>query len=357
MLTSRYLKHKLTVCVLYMVFCLLSTTNYAQKNEFKIHTIAFYNLENLFDTINAPNVFDEYSPIMELKTKRSSAYQQKIKHMAYAISEIGKAHTGNAPAMIGICEVENRNVLEDLVATQILADKNYGIIHYDSPDARGIDVALLYRKHLFTPLYSKTYPLQLYDTKTQKPIKTRDQLVVSGQLDGELLHLIVNHWPSRRGGVTRSKFKRMKAARLNKYIIDSLQLAAPYAKILSLGDFNDNPIDTSIKHILETENKRQNLNLKALYNPFEELYRNGLGTTAYRDTWSLFDQILLSKPLLEKTYTSYRYYQSGIFNPNFLITALGKYKGYPFRSWNKSGFTKGYSDHFPVYVHLIKKIN
>lgn len=328
----------------------------AQDKKFKIHTVAFYNLENLFDTINDPTKFDEYSPMMELKANREEAYKQKIINMARVISEIGKDVTNNSPAILGVCEVENKEVLEDLVNDSTLLKKNYAIVHYDSPDIRGIDVALLYQKSLFTPINTSSYTLKIYDDTDGKRIYTRDQLLVSGKLEDDLIHIIVNHWPSRRGGEARSRPKRVAAAKLNKRIVDSLQAEDPYAKVFIMGDLNDGPINASVKDVLETERKRKKVRFKGLYNPFENFYRDGLGTTAYRDSWSLFDQIIISKPLLEKDYSSFRYYKAGIFNKNYLITTIGKYKGYPFRSWNYSGFSNGFSDHFPVYLYLIKEV-
>ncbi|PWH83701.1 endonuclease [Algibacter marinivivus] len=328
----------------------------AQDKKFKIHTIAFYNLENLFDTINDPVKFDDYSPIMELKANREAAYKLKIANMARVISEIGKDITNNTPAIVGVCEVENKQVLEDLVNDSLLVEKNYGIIHYDSPDSRGIDVAFLYQKSLFTPISSNTHELKIYDDQDGKRITTRDQLLVSGKLENDLIHVIVNHWPSRRGGEARSRPKRIAAAKLSKRIVDSLQTANPYAKVFIMGDMNDNPNNVSLKDALKTQRKRKRVSFKGLYNPFENYFRDGLGTTAYRDNWSLFDQIIISKPLLEKDYSSFRYYKAGIFNKNYLITTNGKYKGYPFRSWNDSGFSNGFSDHFPVYMYVIKEV-
>ena len=345
---------KLTLSV---IFLSAAINLNAQDKKFKIHTIAFYNLENLFDTINDPQKFDEYSPIMGLKTNREEAYQQKIRNMARVISEIGTSVTKNSPVILGVCEVENKSVLEDIVNDSLLIEKNYGIIHHDSPDARGIDVALLYQKKLFTPIKTNTYELKIYDDKDGKRITTRDQLVVSGQLENDLLNIIVNHWPSRRGGEARSRPKRMAAAKLNRRILDSIQNQDPYAKVFIMGDMNDNPNNPSLKDALRTQRKRKKVGFKGLYNPYEKFFRDGLGTTAYRDNWSLFDQIIISKPLLETDYSSFRYYKAGIFNKNYLITANGKYKGYPFRSWNDSGFSNGYSDHFPVYVYVIKEAN
>lgn len=347
----RIFKYTILLFILSLVL-----VSHAQDKKFKIHTIGFYNLENLFDTINDPLKFDEYSPIMELKTNRAEAYKKKVKNMARVISEIGKDVTHNTPAILGVCEVENRSVLEDVVNDSLLIEKDYGIVHRDSPDARGIDVALLYQKSLFTPTSFSTYKLKIFDDQDGKRITTRDQLLVSGELEGDVIHIIVNHWPSRRGGEARSRPKRVAAAKLNKRIVDSLQAESPYAKIIVMGDFNDNPNNTSIKNVLNTQRKRKKVGSKGLYNPFENFYRDGLGTTAYRDSWSLFDQIIISKPFLEKDYTSFKYYKAGIFNKNYLITSSGKYKGYPFRSWSNGGFSNGYSDHFPVYMYLVKEV-
>ena len=344
-------------CVLFIMFN-TSFVLYGQtKQVYNIHTIAFYNLENLFDTVNDTLKFDEYSPIMDIKTNRSVVYKKKVHNMARVISEIGFDVTHNTPAIIGVAEVETRKVLADVVNDTALVHKNYGIIHYPSPDIRGIDVALLYQKALFTPISSSSHELRLYDNTTQKRIYTRDQLLVSGELDGELLHLIVNHWPSRSGGEARSGYKRLAAARLTKYLTDSIQNKNPDAKIVIMGDFNDNPNNHSIKSILKAENDKTQLELKALYNPYAYLFKKGIGTTAYRDNWSLFDQILLTQPLLKKDFSSYRFYKAGIFNKHYLITKTGTYKGYPFRSWSNGGFSDGFSDHFPVYIYVIKGVD
>ena len=328
----------------------------SQKKKFKIHTIAFYNLENLFDTINDPNKFDEYSPMMELKTGRRAVYEKKVRNMAKVIADIGKADTNNSPALIGVSEVENKTVLEDLVNDSSLINKNYGIVHYDSPDARGIDVALLYQKSIFTPISSSKHGLKIYDDKTRKRIYTRDQLLVSGTIDKEFIHVIVNHWPSRRGGEERSRPKRVAAAKLSKHLVDSLQVNDPYAKVFIMGDLNDNPTNASIKKALNAKKDRKDVEFKGIYNPMETFYKNGVGTNAYRDNWNLFDQILITKPLLEKDYSSFRFYKAGIFNKSYLLHKDGKYKGYPFRSFSSGSFTNGYSDHLPSYVYIIKEI-
>lgn len=345
---------KLIVIVIFLV--VVHTLWSQDAKKFKIHTIGFYNLENLFDTINDPTKFDEASPIMELSIGRSEVYKKKVRNMARVISEIGADGSGNAPAILGVAEIENRSVLVDVVNDPLLIGIDYGIIHYDSPDNRGIDVGLIYQKTIFQPIHTSSHTLYIYDDITRKRVFTRDQLLVSGNLEGDLIHIIVNHWPSRSGGEERSRSKRIGAAKLNRRIIDSLQIMDPYAKIIVMGDFNDDPINESIKNIIKTKAERDHLELKDIYNPYENFYKSGLGTNAYWDAWSLFDQILMSQPLLDRDYSSFRFYKAFIYNRHYLTTKRGRYKGYPFRSFADSGFTGGFSDHFPVYIFLIKEV-
>ena len=342
--------------LLLIVFTSFFNVNAQDKKRFKIHTVAFYNLENLFDTINDPLKYDEASPIMELKANRSEIYKKKIKNMARVISNIGTDMVNNSPAVIGVCEIENRKVLEDLVNDPLLLSKDYGIVHFEGPDRRSIDVALLYQKALFQPVESSSHELLIYDDLTRKRVFTRDQLLVSGKLDGDLIYIIVNHWPSRSGGEARSRSKRVGAAKLNKRIIDSLQSINPYAKILTMGDLNDDPTNESVKKVLKAKKDKKKVPLKGIYNPFEKMFaEKGYGTTAYRDAWSLFDQIMVTKPLIETDYTAYRFWKACIYNKSYLSNKRGRWEGYPFRSFANGGFTNGFSDHFPVYVYLIKE--
>ncbi|MFC0603617.1 endonuclease/exonuclease/phosphatase family protein [Winogradskyella pulchriflava] len=349
-------KFNLTIIVIFLLA--LFNVNAQEKKKFKIHTVAFYNLENLFDTINDPIKYDEASPIMEMnEALRGEVYKNKVRNMARVVADIGSEDTNNTPALIGVSEVENRQVLVDLVNDPQLLHKDYGIIHYESPDKRGIDVALLYQKALFKPKDSSSHVLLIYDDLTRDRVYTRDQLLVSGELDGDLIHVIVNHWPSRSGGEARSRSKRVGAAKLNKRIIDSLQSIDPYAKVITMGDFNDNPTNASFKKALKAKADKDKIPLKGIYNPFENQYKKmGLGTTGYRDAWSLFDMVLITQPFLEKDYSSFRFYKAGIFNKHYLTNKRGRYKGYPFRSFADGGFTDGFSDHFPVYIYLIKEV-
>jgi hypothetical protein len=342
-----------------MLFVLLITSTYAlcgQGKKYAIRTIAFYNLENLFDTINDPTINDEASPMMELKFNRSAVYWDKIEKLASTIAQIGLEKSKTSPAIIGVAEVENRSVLEDLVKSKHLLKNNYGIIHYDSPDKRGIDVALLYQKEYFNPVFHEVFNPNIY--RGNKKVFTRDQLLVSGYLDDEFIHLIVNHWPSRSGGEAKSRPLREKAAYQNIKIIEKIRRKDMDAKIIIMGDFNDDPINSSFKKVLKPKNKKKNVGKNDLYNPYENMYRKGFNTLAYRDNLNLFDMILISSPLLDKgkkDFSTYKMYQAMIFNKRFLSDPKGKYKGYPFRSFSNGAYTGGYSDHYPVYMHLIKE--
>ena len=335
-------------------FCFL--ISFGQSNKYKIHTIAFYNLENLFDTINDLEKNYEANPMFEIKNK-SEIYARKLENMASIISEIGTEKTHISPTILGVAEIENRQVLIDLLNTKSLKDKNYGIIHYDSPDVRGIDVALLYNRKNFIPISHKPHELKFWSEEGYR-LYTRDQLLVSGYLENELIHIIVNHWPSRRGGEKKSRPNREKAAYLNKKICDSLLRTDSKSKIIIMGDLNDNPTNSSLKKILKTETKLNKIQDSTLFNPYEILFKKGYSTLGYRDNIHLFDQIIVSGAFVSKNkkFKDYQFYKANIYNPRHLTNQSGKYKGYPFRSFGYEGFTNGYSDHYPVYIYLIKKV-
>ena len=327
----------------------------AQKT-FKIKTVAFYNVENLFDTVNDTLVFDDERTAKGSYAWTPERYQKKIENISFVLSEIGKNLTKTSPDIIGLCEIEKRSVLEDLVKHKNLQNKDYGIIHKDSPDERGIDVALLYKKASFIPDSFKNHRLLLFKEDGYRDY-TRDQLVVKGILDDEPVYFIVNHWPSRSGGEARSRPFRRKAAELNKRIIDSIQKIDLAAKIISMGDFNDDPRDVGFKKVLKTKGKIKQLDSISLYNPMEKLFRKGLGSLAYRDKWNLFDQFFFTSNLVDPKKNTYSFWKVGVFSPKYLRTSLGSYKGYPFRTYVGTTYQGGYSDHFPVYLYLIKQHN
>lgn len=341
--------------ILLMVIVILPTFLFGQTNNtYTIRSIAFYNVENLFDVKNDTLVFDDDRTPSGKYNWNKSRYSKKIEHIARVISEIGKETTGSSPDIVGLCEIENAQVLTDLANHESLIEKDYGILHFDSPDERGIDVALLYKKASFTPFAFKSHRLLLFDGEGFRD-HTRDQLVVSGLLDNETIHFIVNHWPSRSGGESRSRPYRRKAAELNKKIIDSIQELDTDAKIISMGDFNDDPRDESFKKVLKTKGKLRQLDSVSLFNPMEKLFRKGAGSLAYRDKWNLFDQFYFTSNLVSEKKKGYSYWKVGIFSPAYLKNPTGRYKGYPFRTYVGTTYQGGYADHFPVYMYLIRK--
>ncbi len=346
-------------------------TVHSQEKKYKVHTIAFYNVENLFDTIKGSNNDEEYTPQRGWTSKK---YHQKLNLLGRVIPEIGtNDQQKESPTIIGVCEVENRRVLEDLVKNPQLAPKDYGIIHFDSPDRRGIDVGLLYQKKLFKPTSYINIPLYVYannapvskkaedEEKTDDVIVvqnnsrvyTRDQLLVTGLLEGEEIHVIVNHWPSRYGGEKRSSPYREAAGRLNRKIMDSLFKINPDAKIITMGDLNDGAYNKSVKEGIGAKRKKSEVKPGGIYNPFEQMAKDGHATLFYRDSGDIFDQIMVSEALIRPDYSSLTYWKAGIYNKPYLIQKSGQYKGYPLRNWNGE---PGYSDHFPVYIYLIKEV-
>jgi len=359
-----------------ILFLIIAKGN-AQSKAYAIHTVAFYNFENFHDTIDDPLTHDEEWTPTGTEHWNTKKYHQKLENLARVLSEIGTGENPNSPTFIGGAEIENQAVLEDLVKQPKLIDKDYGIIHFDSPDKRGIDVALLYQKKQFQPTSYINIPLYVYKkevsneelSKTEESINveaedviqvntkshriyTRDQLLVTGFLNGEEIHIIVNHWPSRAGGEKKSSPYREAAGALNRKIIDSLQQINPNAKVITMGDLNDSPFNNSVKKSLGAKGKIQEVKPFGIYNPFEEMANKGLGTIAFRDSWDIFDQVLVSESLLQKDYSSFQYWKAGIYNKPFLIQKSGKYKGYPLRH---SLTEIGFSDHFPVYIYLIKE--
>jgi endonuclease/exonuclease/phosphatase family metal-dependent hydrolase len=315
-----------------------------QKTAGKQYVLAFYNVENLFDIYNDPTTLDDdFTPTGRLHWTKER-YQTKLKNLSTVISRI----ENYAPDILGLCEVENKQVLEDLVNTDYLRLKDYGIVHYDSPDERGIDVALLYKRYAFKPLVSKAYPVNLPDDKT------RDVLLVSGILGGkDTLHVLVCHFPSRSGDVEKSARKRMEAARTVRLIIEAIRAGQPHANIVVMGDFNDEPTDASIWDGLKARPHSFNLAKDELYNAMGVLDYLQEGSYCYRGSWQMLDQIILSAPLLNpNSRLHYKIGSARIFNPDYLREKSGEYQGYPLRTYAGEKYLGGYSDHFPVYIIL-----
>ncbi len=324
------------------------------QQTYNVRTIAFYNVENLFDTKNDTLIFDDDRTPEGKYRWTKERYKKKIGRIARVLSDVGQSTTNTTPDIIGLCEIENRSVLEDLVRHPLLRDHDYGIIHFDAPDRRGIDVALLFKNAAYIPTSFKSHRLLLYDDMGKRKY-TRDQLVVGGVMDQEEVYYIVNHWPSRRGGAARSQPHRVQAALLNKRIIDSIQRMNSMAKIISMGDLNDDPRDDSLKKILKTTGEKDPLDSISLYNPMEHLHKKGIGSLAYRDKWNLFDQFFMTPNLVRDDKQMLSFWKAKVYAPSYLRTRRGRYKGYPFRTYTGTRYMGGYSDHFPVYLFLVKE--
>ena len=327
-----------TICIFYC------NTNYSQnKSKYFCSKIVFYNVENLFDTIDNPVKIDNaYLPSNGWNTKK---YLSKIKSISQIIPTIGDTITQIPADIIGLCEIENKRVLTDLIQHPNLKKYHYDFIHHESLDIRGIDVALLFRKSSFvvTNVQSHQLILQTPSSKSEKkPNKkfTRDQLLVSGKLHGKPIHFIIIHWPSRSKGKKTSEPYRIQAANLTRNILKNTSQSFPNQPIIVMGDFNDNPNDKSINTLLSL---KENL---IITNPFTQAFKNSFGTIAYRDSWHLFDQIIL----FNIKNNNWTHWKSGIYNNVSLINENGKFKGYPKRFKNSE---IGYSDHFPVFMYLL----
>ena len=323
----------------------------AQDKGFQVYSVGFYNVENLFDTLDNSQIRDEeFTPHGE-KVWNTAKYNEKVANIASVISQLGKDLCQDGLSLLGVSEIENDTDLTSIISHPILSSRNYGFVHANSRDSRGIDVALLYDKDVFTPLSHKMYNARHTDSNRN----TRDVLLVSGYLDGELIHMTINHWPSRGGGEKKTAKYRNHAASVNRMILDSLLTVDPNSKLIVMGDLNDDPSDVSVKEILGAKKKIRKVNASDMYNPMHQYYDKGSGSNAYRDKWSLFDQIIVSAPLV-KSAGGLEFHKAKIYNKKYLIQKTGEYQGYPKRTFSGDVYQGGYSDHFPVYIYLKKKV-
>lgn len=343
------------IFVLAFILSAFTFLSYGQKQQYKVAAVGFYNLENLFDTKNDTLIWDEEFLPEGKRAWTEEKYKEKLANMSYVISQMGTDITPQGLSVLGVAEIENRSVLEDLVKQKSIADRNYQIVHYDSKDFRGIDVGLLYNPKHFELIDSEAIPIN-YILKDLDTLKTRDILRVNGILDGEEVTVLVNHWPSRRGGEKISGPKRNKAAATCRAVIDSLQAINPDVRVIVMGDLNDDPTNISVTNYMRSVGKITDVGPKNVFNPMYDYYRRGIGSNAYRDGWSLFDQIMVTPSYLDKSQEGYFFLKATIFNKKYLIQRSGKYKGYPFRTFSFDKYQSGYSDHFPVVLFLAKKV-
>lgn len=316
--------------------------------KYKVYGVAFYNLENLFDTINNNGNYDlEFSPA-GARQWDGRKYWSKINRLAECIAAMSGKTTPNGPAVIGISEIENRSVVEDLVRAEPIRRNMYQVVHHDSPDRRGVDVGLIYNPRLFKLLNVTNHRLDI-------GYPTRDQMCVVGEMGGDTVAVIVNHWPSRLNGKDKSSPTREKAAALCKSISDSLWRVNPNIGVIIMGDMNDDPMDPSCAKVLEARRDPEGVAAHGFFNPWWKLLDKGIGTLAYKGAWNLFDQIIVSGNLLEQNTSGLRYWRCQVNNFEFLKDTEGSRQGYPKRTFSGGVWLDGYSDHYPTEIFLIKE--
>lgn len=356
------MKRSFIVAALLLLMSLSASAQKTQQN----YVIGFYNLENLFDIYDDPVKNDnEFLP--EGKNKWTQAkYEKKLHNMAKVIRAMAdnnkRWHT-----ILGISEIENRLVIEDLVSQPEIADANYQIVHYDSPDRRGVDVALLYKPDQFTYLDSESIPfdfnsdIDFSDTDTSY-FKTRDILMVHGLIAGEHFAFYVAHLPSRVGG--KGGNLRSRGAEIIYNHSREMEAKYPGIKIVAMGDMNDNPTDDSMAKYLHGQERLENVTPTEFYSPYISMLKAGYGSLCYQGVWSIYDLELVNYNLAHApdgglkiqpvTKNHGKEYYGVVFKRPWMTTQKGQYKGYPFRTFSNGAFVGGYSDHYPTYIVIGK---
>ncbi len=339
-------KVKNTILLLMLLLVVLPVQ--AQKKSKTLYSIAFYNVENLFDTYHDEGKNDyEYLPEGR-KEWTYDKYKSKLLKLDQVLGELSRDQVPEGPIAIGLAEVENFKVIHDLLIQPNLAKDNYQYVHYEGPDMRGIDCALIYNPKLFLPIATKLVPSVPFQGDTIH--KTRGFLVVRGNVipENDELTLIVNHWPSRGAEAP----VRMHAAKQVKEITDSLYRDNKNAKIIIMGDLNDDPMDPSLTVGIGAKKYKKEVKEKGFYNPWWSILEDdGVGTLMYRGKWNLFDQILISNSLLKEN-SKLKYKAAEVFKRDYLFQKEGKYKGSPLRTHGGKLWLDGYSDHLPTIIYL-----
>ena len=336
--------------IFFIVFFISSgLTTYSQDTD-QAYKIMFYNVENLFDTNNDSITNDEEFLPDGDRYWTKYKYYDKLKNIYKVIVAVGG---WNPPAIVALCEIENHQVLNDLVYNTPLVKFEYQIIHHESPDRRGIDVGLLFRKELFKPLYNKAIHVNFPESPDYK---TRDILYVKGVASKtDTLHIFVNHWPSRWGGQLESEENRITAAATLKNQVDSIFAVNAHSNIIITGDFNDTPVNKSLKDILEAKLKFDSIENNQLYNLSYHLQQTqNIGSHKYQGDWAMLDQIIVSGHLLDQNNPLYsKLNDVHVFNDEFLLEPDESFYGYkPKRTFIGYKYNGGFSDHLPTYLIL-----
>jgi len=333
---------------------LMSCLTVTAQEKRRVLAIGFYNVENLFHPSDDSTKADEDFTPEGSYHYTYDVYNQKLNNVATVFEQLGTDVTPLGAAIIGIAEIESDKVLNDLVQQPKIKQRNYKYVWFPTPDVRGISTALLYNPSLFRVLDARPIKVPLETLGQTRP--TRNILYVHGVLAGnDTIHIMVNHWPSRGGGVAETSPYRELAASVDKQISDSLMAINPDSKIVIMGDLNDNPVDPSVKKVLKAQADTTDLALTDIYNPWINIYKKGTGTEVYDNQWNLLDQIMLSGAFLKNNNSKWRFFRNRIFRKDFLMHESGEEKGYPHRSFTADRvWDNGFSDHFPVIVYLVQ---
>ena len=299
-----------------------------------------YNVENIFDTIDDPNKADEdFTPSGKLQWN-SAKYYEHLNHTVDAITNKGT----NFPAIVGLIEIENGKVLNDLVNTSYLKGKGYQVVWYEGPDERGIDVALIYDSKKVTVVGSRPIPVVLESVSDPN---TRDILKVTVKVGSEDYHLFVNHWPSRRGGQDESEMHRIKAASVLRKEVDQILSVNPKANIICMGDFNDFPSNKSVHDVLRAGVSNEHSVLFNMMSDFEALKK---GTHFYKGEWSPLDQFIVSYGMFDNKCISANSFE--VVTYDFLYYTSKDGVKSPARAYVGDSYKGGYSDHLPILMHV-----
>lgn len=356
-------KMKKSASVLFLLAALLFSPACADAQNY---VVGFYNLENLFDTFDDPAKNDEQFLPDGSNRWTEQKYRLKLSNMAHVIAQMAKAN-GRWHTILGISEIENRLVIEDLLAQPELAASNFQIVHYDGPDRRGVDVALLYKPENFKVLETRSIPFTFddsdvkftLDAAARERFRTRDILMVRGLIDGEMFAFFVAHLPSRVGG--KGSDLRSRGAEI--MYRESMDLMKKYEgiKIVTMGDMNDDPTDESMALFHHGREKIADVGPEDFFNPYLSMLKAGFGSLAYQGVWSIYDQELVNFNLANAPEGTLRIrpignkgYYGHIFKRPFMTNQKGQYKGTPFRTFSGGAFIGGYSDHYPTFIVIGK---
>jgi len=346
------MKHLQFVRILFLLFFILSGYHSLSAQTNDTIFVAFWNMENLFDVVDDPVKDDaEFLPD-GVKEWTAERLDKKLYNMARLIQSMNNE---NGPDVLGMCEVENKEVVQQMV-DKFLNNKNYVVVHDDSPDNRGIDVTLIFDDDKFDLISSEGLLIELPDK-----YPTRNILHATLKTNNaDTLHLFINHWPSRRGGENESKKNRIAAASVLRHKADKLFKNNADSRLIIMGDFNDEPGNTSILDTLnaaaficengEEPNDADFAN-PSLFNLAHQNYNEGNGSYKYRDDWNMLDQIIISNKMVQDYYCG----SFTIYQPDFIVTHSGKFAGTPFPTYGGNRYLGGYSDHFPVFAKFILK--